>query len=148
MNPKHLDAMVRDICNTFNYPLPPSVTLNKRMKNCLGRCDCETKEIQLNDYVVRNNPPEVIEALLKHEICHIRHCNHSKSFKIALAIMGSSMHVGEMFPDIKLPYRFTYECPVCHGKFYHDKRVDLACGECTKEYSRKYKLKMIRRNYE
>ncbi len=146
MNPKHLDKMVFDICNVYNYPLPKSVTLNTRMKDCLGRCNCQTKDIELNDYVVRNNPLEVIRALLAHEICHIRHCNHSKAFKIAVKIMGSSMHVGDMFPDIKLPYKFVFECPVCKGKFYHDKKVDLACGECSKVYSKKYKLKLIKVN--
>ncbi len=146
MNPKHLDKMVFDICNLYNYPPPPKVTLNKKLKSCLGRCKCDTKEIELNEYVVLNNPKKIIEALLKHEICHTRHCNHSKSFKTAVELMGSSMHINELYPDINLPYKYIYECPVCHSKFYHDKRVDLACGVCTKEYSRKYKLKLVRKN--
>ena len=148
MNPEKIDAMAREICNTFNYPMPPSITLNSKMKSCLGRCNCQTKEIELNEYVVLNNPPEIIRALLAHEICHTRHCNHSKSFKIAVKIMGSSMHVTDLYPNINLPYRYTYECPTCHGKFYHDKRADLSCGQCSSVYKRKFKLKLIRKNYE
>jgi len=104
MNPKHLDAMVLEICDKYNYPLPKRLTLNRRFKTTLGKCT-SGGEIELNEWVVLNNKKEVVVALIKHEICHLRHFNHSKEFKQAIKIMGSAMYIEDLFPNMILPKR-------------------------------------------
>ena len=99
MNPKHLDAMVLKICGKYNYPLPKSLTLNRRFKTTLGKCTDDGR-IELNEWIVLHNNKSVVEALLKHEIVHLRHFNHSKEFIQAVKIIGSAKYIEDLFPNM------------------------------------------------
>jgi len=144
MNPDKLSDMVKDICNKYNYPMPTSLTLNKRLRTTLGLCRLPEGSIELNDYVVRHNPKKVILALLKHEICHLRHYNHYKDFEVAVTLMGSALNITSMYPNIKLPFKYEYRCPNCHNTFYWDKRRNSSCGYCSPDrYNKKFKLRLV-----
>lgn len=146
MNPDKLQELCQEICNETNYPMPKYLTLNNRLRTTLGLCYKETEAIELNEYVVRNNPKKVIRAILAHEICHLRHFNHFKEFEVAVKLMGSALSVSTLFPNIKIPFKYEYRCPVCNNSFYWDKRRNTSCGICYPEkYNRKYKLRLVSR---
>lgn len=146
MNPKHLDAIARDICNKYNYPFPRVLKLNKRLRTSWGSTSCGASHIELNEWFVLNNKKKVVEALLKHEICHTRHCNHDKEFDQAVRIMGSSMWLEDIFDDIKYLAKYVYKCPGCNGirfatRKYKEDKSCVVCGG--KEFNEKFKLKLV-----
>ncbi len=145
MNPNGLTKMLIRICNTYNYPMPRSLSLNPRLKSTLGLCFVEAGNIELNEYVVYHNSKKVVEAILKHEVCHLRHCNHNKEFDVAVRLMGSSTHIEDLFPNVKLPHTYEYRCPVCNNSFYRDKKIRTSCGVCNPYiYDERFKLKLVK----
>jgi predicted SprT family Zn-dependent metalloprotease len=143
MNPDHLNQMALNICNRFNYPLPKRLTLSRRLKTSFGRAVCDVKVIEMNEWFVLNNREEIVEAVLKHEICHLRHCNHQKEFEQAVKIMGSSLHVEDLFDDILYPCNYVYKCPHCHAVEMRDRKYKKprSCGTCGgSKFNEKFEL--------
>ncbi len=146
MNPNKLRAMARKICETYNYPCPKHLTLSTKLKSTVGRCFKDALSIELNDWFVRNNREEIVEAILKHEICHLRHCNHSKEFDQAVRIMGSAMYIEDLFDDIVYPTKYVYKCPGCHGiRFLTRKyKVPRSCTACGgKSFNKNFELILV-----
>jgi len=138
--------MAFDIANTYNYPCPKKLILSSKLKSTVGRCIKDAGIIELNEWFVLNNRKEIVEALLKHEICHLRHCNHSKGFMQAVKIMGSAMYIEDLFDDIVYPAKYVYKCMGCNGiRFLNQKykhpRSCTACGG--KKFNKDFELVLV-----
>ncbi len=146
MNPNNLREMARDICNTYNYPCPKKIILSSKLKSTVGRCFKDEGIIELNEWFVRNNRKEIVESILKHEICHLRHCNHSKGFMQAVKIMGSAMYIEDLFDDIVYPAKYVYKCPGCNSVRWTNRKYkgERSCAECGgRDYNPVFKLILV-----
>ncbi|GAB6170199.1 M48 family metallopeptidase [Clostridium carnis] len=71
-----LGSRTIDICNKID--IFPSRIIIKNQKSRWGSCNYK-KEIRLN-YNLIKAPIEVIDYVIIHELCHIKHMNHSKEY--------------------------------------------------------------------
>lgn len=69
--------------------VPKSITIDK-ISNRWGSCNTK-KEITYN-YMICTLPLELIDYIVVHELCHIHHMNHDRSFW---------RKVGSIIPDYK-----------------------------------------------
>jgi predicted SprT family Zn-dependent metalloprotease len=85
--------------------------------------------------------PEDINDTLKHEMIHLVHFNHDANFRREAARIGASQRA-KSHPNLRLPPRFIYHCPVCKIEYPRRKRLRMAsCGKCSPSgFAAKYKL--------
>ena len=62
----------------INYSLLPSKIIIKDQKSRWGSCNSK-KEVRLNWRLILM-PYDVMDYIIIHELCHLKHMNHSKDF--------------------------------------------------------------------
>lgn len=138
-----LQSKTEEIAYKYNYPVP-IVKLNPKLSICLGRCIPEESVIEYNTRFISRNREEVIIALIKHEVCHLRNHGHGEKFQRAAKDMGIKAHVWMQFSDIVEVGDFYYKCPVCDAIHTSGKKQDYCCGVCTNmRYDIKTKLEFL-----
>jgi predicted SprT family Zn-dependent metalloprotease len=87
---------------------------------------------------------ETLETL-RHEIAHIVHQNHSKSFWELAYRLGCTRRYATAPKDRPHAYtRYTYECPACHTKFHRQRRIRRAsCGKCDRKFNENFVLRLV-----
>ena len=135
-----------EICDQYGYPYPSKIILDKRYKYRMAYTHCSKRIIRMNSYLVQHNSEEIITALLKHEICHFKFCDHEAEFIAEVRRMGSHERVETLFPLINLPFKYIYRCPVCGQNGYGNTKRDTSCGDCSTEYDERYKLILVKIN--
>jgi len=90
--------------------------------------------------------PDEIEDTLKHEMIHILDPSHGKGFKSIAHRIGASLKA-KAHPDLRLPAKYYYICPIC-GKIYRRRKrlVMASCGSCSKggKFDSDCKLKLLK----
>ncbi len=73
-----LPEIAREVAMKYNFP--QDVVFNvRKMKSRLGTCYSNRRMINLNSELIKMEIP-VIEFIILHELCHIKHTNHGKGF--------------------------------------------------------------------
>jgi len=91
--------------------------------------------------------PEEINDTLKHEMIHIRHLKHNRSFKEEAKRIGASVRANS-HPALTRPPKYTYICKNCGRKYPRQKRLRMAsCGVCSRGgiFDEKYKLRLLKK---
>lgn len=91
--------------------------------------------------------PEEINDTLKHEMIHIRHLKHDRSFKAEARRVGASLRANS-HPALTRPPKYIYICTNCGRKYPRQKRLRMAsCGVCSRGgvFDERYKLKLLRK---
>ncbi|MFH2057010.1 MAG: SprT-like domain-containing protein [bacterium] len=85
--------------------------------------------------------PEDIDDTLKHEMIHLIHFNHDADFRREAKRIGASRRA-KSHPELRLPPRYIYECPICKTEYPRRKRLRMAsCGQCSpSRFNPRYKL--------
>jgi len=139
-----LDELYRmyDIYNRqyFDNKLPKmKITYSKRMLVAGGYYPV-TREIKISEKYHHLFPDEVYDTL-KHEMIHILHFHHDRSFRAMAKRIGASVQANA-HPALRKPPRYIYVCPHCFMEYPRHKRLRMAsCGRCSKgNFNEQYKL--------
>ncbi len=90
--------------------------------------------------------PDEIEDTLKHEMIHIKHFYHDRTFKAEAKRIGASLKA-KTHPLLQRPSNFLYVCPGCGLEYPRQKRMHkYSCGDCSanKKYDARFRLKLVR----
>lgn len=90
--------------------------------------------------------PDEIEDTLKHEMIHILDSSHGRNFKSIAKKIGASLKA-RAHPDLRLPAKYFYECPVCGRVYRRRKKLIMAsCGSCSRggKFDADCKLKLLK----
>ena len=91
--------------------------------------------------------PEDIEDTLKHEMIHIIDLSHGRKFKAIARRIGASLRA-KAHPELRLPAKYSYICPVCGKIYQRRKKLRMAsCGTCSKggKFDSSCKLKLLKK---
>ena len=155
--PEHIKQMENihlNICNEYGYK-PVPISLNDRINNTIGNCiyhingnkeiEISTKFIECNNWRI-----DVLTALIKHEIAHLKHPNHGPGFTRECQRMGLPYnHTWKIFDDLKeSDKKYTAICPSCGHKHQLARKTKHmnreSCGHCSKVYDESKKLVYIK----
>ena len=77
----HLDLLsrARSLARTYDFPQPESVRWVTNQNNRWGSCTPVDGSIRLS-HRLRKTPQWVLDYVLVHELCHLRHLDHSPAF--------------------------------------------------------------------
>ena len=144
-----------NICNKYGYK-PVPISLNGRLKAIAGRCkryfnsDNDRIEISKNFIECNDWRIDVLTALIKHEIAHLKHGNHGPEFTRECQRMGLPYnHTWKIFNDLKeSDKKYTAVCPACgykHQLARKTKNMDReSCGHCSNVYDENKKLVYVK----
>ena len=152
---KQMEDIHLNICNKYGYK-PVPISLNDRLKAIAGRCikcfnsdndyiELSTKFIEVNDWRI-----DVLTALIKHEIAHLKHPNHGPGFTAECKRMGLPYnHTWKIFDDLKKSdKKYTAVCPSCGHKHQLARKTKNmnreSCGHCSNVYDENKKLVYIK----
>ena len=148
---KQMEDIHLNVCNEYGYK-PVPISLNDRLKAIAGRCiryyDSDRDHIELSKQFIECNDwrIDVLTALIKHEIAHLKHSNHGPEFTAECKRMGLPYnHTWKIFDDLKeSDKKYTAICPACghkHQLARKTKTMDIeSCGHCSNVYDEDKKL--------
>lgn len=156
--PEHIKQMENihlNVCNEYGYK-PVPISLNGRLKAIAGRCiryfnsnkdriEISKNFIECNDWRI-----DVLTALIKHEVAHLKHGNHGPEFTRECKRMGLPYnHTWKIFDDLKQSKdKYTAVCPSCgfkHQKSRKSKNMNReSCGHCSDVYDENKKLVYVK----
>lgn len=153
---KTMEDIHLNVCNEYGYK-PVPISLNGRLKAIAGRCirysygdnrnhiELSTKFIECNDWRI-----DVLTALIKHEVAHLKHPNHGYRFTKECQRMGLPYnHTWKIFDDLKeSDKKYTAVCPSCGHKHQLARKTKTmnkeSCGHCSNVYDETKKLVYIK----
>ena len=148
---KQMEDIHLNICNEYGYK-PVPISLNDGFKVIAGRCiryfNNDNDRIELSKQFIECNDwrIDVLTALIKHEIAHLKHSNHGPEFTNECRRMGLPYnHTWKIFDDLKQPKdKYTAVCPSCgfeHQRSRMSKNMNReSCGHCSNVYDEDKKL--------
>ena len=153
---KQMEDIHLNICNEYGYK-PVPISLNGRLKVIAGRCirysyGDNRNHIELSKQFIETNDwrIDVLTALIKHEVAHLKHGNHGPEFTAECKRMGVPYnHIWKMFDDLKQSKnKYTAVCPSCgfnHQKSRKSKNMNReSCGHCSNIYDENKKLVYVK----
>jgi len=153
---KQMEDIHLNVCNEYGYK-PVPISLNGRLKAIAGRCirysygdnrnhiELSKQFIECNDWRI-----DVLTALIKHEVAHLKHPNHGYGFTAECRRMGLPYnHTWKIFNDLKQsPKKYTAVCPACGYKHQLAKKTKNmnreSCGQCSNVYDENKKLVYVK----
>lgn len=107
-----------------------------RMISTWGACYRRHRVIRISS-LFKQRPLRELEALLCHEMIHIKHRGHGRMFKRELKRIGLAGDVQKRFPhlneisnSLRRPYRYTYQCGACGARIQRRRRIRGYCAAC------------------
>ena len=152
---KQMEDIHLNVCNEYGYKSVP-ISLNDRLKAIAGRCiryyDSDRDYIELSKQFIECNDwrIDVLTALIKHEVAHLKHGNHGPEFTAECKRMGLPYnHTWKIFDDLKQSdKKYTAVCPACghkHQLARKTKNMDReSCGHCSNVYDENKKLVYVK----
>lgn len=134
-----LNSTALEIATRYGYPIPTCKIVPKDKP--WAACNRRTLTIQFSYKFISEQPEEVVIALIKHEICHLKHRNHTDMFEQACKEMGIKKHTWMMFQIVPV-HHHPYECPNC-GKIYWRKEMYVrnhSCYKCNPNFDKRFIL--------
>lgn len=109
-----------------------------RMITTWGSCYPDYGLIRIST-LFQNRPLPELEAVMKHEMIHVRIRGHGRAFRKELARIGLPRDVEGHFPVLneltrsrRRSLRYSYECPRCRLRILRRKRIRGYCAACYK----------------
>ncbi len=136
------------IANQWGYSAP-NIIFNNRISKTLAFYNTRTNTIEFNTRFVQRNKKEVIIALIKHEIAHIKHWGHNTNFTKACCEMGiKTTHIYDSYNLISVG-TYYYQCPKCKLKesFIRQPIYKQYCISCSSDVKYVY-MKYIGMDHE
>ena len=151
---KQMENIHLNVCNEYGYKLVP-ISLNDRLKAIAGRCirysiNGDYIELSKNFIEVNNWRIDVLTALIKHEIAHLKYPDHGYGFTKECARMGLPYnHTWKIFDDLKeSDKKYTAVCPSCGHKHQLARKTKNmnreSCGHCSNVYDEDKKLVYVK----
>lgn len=107
-----------------------------RMITTWGCCYPDLALIRINT-VFQSRPLPELEAVMKHEMIHVRIRGHGRAFRRELERIGLPRDVEGHFPHLneithrrRRALRYTYECPSCRSRIRRRRRIRGFCAGC------------------
>lgn len=107
-----------------------------KMFSTWGACYRHLRVIRISD-MFKERPLRELEALMCHEMIHIRYRGHGPKFKRELKRVGLQGDVQKRFPHLneltnlrRRPLKYTYECGVCRSQIQRRRRIRGYCAAC------------------
>lgn len=107
-----------------------------RMFSTWGTCHRHLQVIRISS-LFKQRPLRELEALLCHEMIHIKYRGHGPRFKRELKRIGLQGDVQKRFPhlnditnSLRRPLRYTYECGACKSRIQRRRRIRGYCAAC------------------
>jgi predicted SprT family Zn-dependent metalloprotease len=124
---------------------------NTKIKNILGYCYYDKKEIHLNKSLVLTAPYEFINDIMLHEISHAivgrEHYHNDKWKKVFLSLGGSG---NITYDQDYISYKYVAICNVCSTSFGRHIKPQIdrnySCPKCSPNYNDNYKLIFVKSN--
>lgn len=141
---------VINMCNCLadTYNLYIDVRFSTRMTRTIGRCE-RTRErphvctLSFSEVTLQRlwnkNLREEIDEIVFHEVGHAIssiHAGHGREWASNVQRLGG--HPSRLYEtEIGKLYRYIYECPHCHKKFYKKRKLNKrgACSDCCEKYN-------------
>lgn len=142
-------SIVNNICEEHLKDVNYKIEFTNRgdyVGKCLKKCSNPYYTLRFSEYYFNyfydNNKLEDIKDTVLHEIAHaLAHVkygkgqHHNRNWKAIAKQIGCSANVRCSIGMYK--YKYVYECPVCHNKFYKlrklDKNKKYFCNKCFDE---------------
>jgi predicted SprT family Zn-dependent metalloprotease len=109
---------------------------SNRMITTWGCCYPDRGIIRISA-LFRNRPLQELEAVMKHEMIHVRIRGHGRAFRRELERVGLPRDVEGHFPHLKdlthglrRAFRYTYECGRCKVRIRRRRRIRGYCSDC------------------
>ena len=74
-----MNRLLPELCRTFDKELDPPKIKTRRMKSRWGSCNASERKVTINT-ALADHPEACLRFVLMHELCHLIHPDHSKSF--------------------------------------------------------------------
>ncbi len=129
----------------FEGALPPAKIIYSKRMLIAGSYSINEKTIRIGVKYHRIFPNE-LEDTLKHEMIHILDSSHGRNFKSIARRIGASLRA-QSHPNLRLPTKYSYICPICGKVYPRRKRLRMAsCGVCSKggRFDMACKLKLLK----
>lgn len=119
----------------YGYPLPTKVVLSGRMVKNWGTANPVTRVITLNRRFVELNEADVVLALIRHEVGHLKYPDHGDGFKGTMGKHGYGVHLLESDGVSVTVERVVYKCGNCEKEYLSKKELKgkYRCGVCKSE---------------
>jgi predicted SprT family Zn-dependent metalloprotease len=110
--------------------VPTKITYSRRML-AAGLYIPQKREIRIGVKYHLIFPDEIVDTL-KHEMIHLVDLTHGRKFRSIARRIGASIR-GKSHPELRLPAKYIYICPICGRNYPRRKRIRMAsCGICSK----------------
>lgn len=107
-----------------------------RMITTWGCCYPSRRVIRVSSWF-QTRPRRELEAVLAHEMIHIRYQGHGRSFRKELKRIGLEGDIERHFPHLvnltqmrRRSLRYLYECPDCKLRIRRRKKIRGYCARC------------------
>lgn len=107
-----------------------------RMITMWGCCYPDHGLIRINT-LFQNRPLAELEAVMKHEMIHVRIRGHGRTFRRELERVGLPRDVEGHYPALseitrsrRRALRYAYECPRCRVRIHRRRRIRGYCADC------------------
>ncbi len=128
----------------FNKHFEHQATFNRRLRTTGGRYHLNTHNLDFNPKVFESFDEEVLEGIIKHELCHYhlhiegRGYRHGdRDFKELMDQVGALRFTPSLEVEEEYLLRWEYECSGCQNKFYRKRRFNLkkfVCHSCKNKF--------------
>ena len=145
MNEIELQEIVQKISmDSFNKPFKHHASFNSRLRTTGGRYHLQTHDLDFNPRIFSAFDQDVIEGIIKHELCHYhlhierkgyRHAD--VDFKELLVQVGGMRYTPSLERKEGTMERWEYECKGCKSKVYRKRRFNLKrylCSKCNNHF--------------
>lgn len=109
---------------------------SSRMITTWGCCYPDHAVIRISS-LFQARPPAELEAVMKHEMIHVRIRGHGRAFRKELERVGLPRDVEGHFPYLneithgrRRALRYAYECPRCLARIQRRRRIRGFCAAC------------------
>lgn len=141
MNQEALQKRVEEISLTyFNRPFLHQAVFNNRLRTTGGRYHLNTHNLDFNPKVFEAYGEDILDGIIKHELCHYhlhiegkgyRHAD--ADFKNLLYKVGGLRYTPSLEMKQETILRWEYKCKDCQSKLIRKRRFNprkFVCGQC------------------